>query len=67
MSPAPTIEDVDARLQHAKRRVSLAALACLRGAPDAAEQVRKALDELEGARHALRFLQPAPVADEERE
>lgn len=44
---------VDARLSHCKDRVSLAALACLRGAQDAAVLVRQALDEIERARDLL--------------
>ena len=44
----------DERMQLAKRRFSLASLACLRAAPDAAEQVAKALAEVDQARAALR-------------
>jgi hypothetical protein len=47
------LELVQEHMARAKHRFSLAALACLRQAHDAAEQVRKALDEIDGARAAL--------------
>jgi hypothetical protein len=50
-------EQLDARMRMAKRRFTLAALACLRQAADAQEQVEKALAEVEAARDALRALQ----------
>lgn len=50
---AHALAGVDERLVRTKHRVSLAALACLRGALDAAELVRQALQEIEDARAAL--------------
>ncbi|MEO8718358.1 MAG: hypothetical protein ABI423_09085 [Burkholderiales bacterium] len=50
---AGALAAVDARLVQCKHRISLAALACLRGALDAPELVRRALEEVEGARAAL--------------
>jgi outer membrane protein TolC len=50
-------EQLDAKMRMAKRRFTLAALACLRQAADAQEQVEKALAEVEAAREALRALQ----------
>ncbi len=44
---------VDARLVRVRERISLAALACLRGAIDSASLVRAALDEVERARELL--------------
>jgi len=49
----PEVAAADARMAAAKARFSLAALACLRAAPDAAELVRKALAEVDAARAAL--------------
>ena len=57
-----TLHVVDTRMQMAKRRFSLAALACLRGAPDAAQMVAKALAEVDAARKALYALQAQPVS-----
>ncbi len=47
------IATVDARLVQAKHRISLAALACLRGAVDAPELVRQALEEVDRVRALL--------------
>lgn len=51
---ASALATADEMMQRAKARFSLAALSCLRGATDAAEQVAKALAEVDAARAALR-------------
>lgn len=51
---APAVAAADARMEIAKRRFSLAALACLRGALDAPVLVQRALEEVDAARAALR-------------
>lgn len=58
-------EEIDAMLDVAKRRISLAALACLRGSHDAAVQVRNALDEVEAARQALRALHASTMTEQD--
>jgi hypothetical protein len=50
---AQALGAVDARLSKCKHRISLAALACLRGAVDAPALVRQALEEIERVRAAL--------------
>jgi hypothetical protein len=59
-----TPEAIDARFAFAKRRFSLAALACLRGAPDAAHQVSKALAELDAVRREMQLLAAPPDAED---
>jgi hypothetical protein len=44
----------DAKMQAAKARFSLAALACIRGAIDAPALVQRALQDIDAARAALR-------------
>jgi hypothetical protein len=51
---ARAIAAADERMAQAKVRFSLASLACLRGATDAAQQVKAALAEIDAARAALR-------------
>ena len=48
-----TLRRADAALATLKHRISLAALACLRSAPDAAVVVQRALHEVDVARAAL--------------
>jgi hypothetical protein len=48
------VQAADARMAAAKRQFTAAALACLRGAVDAAEQVSLALREVDAARKAIR-------------
>jgi hypothetical protein len=48
------LDTADQRMKQAKHKFSLAALACLRGRPDAERQVRDALQEVDRARAALR-------------
>jgi hypothetical protein len=54
MARLRALANADARMQQAKARFSLAALACLRGAVDAEQQVAAALLEVDQARAALR-------------
>lgn len=54
--PEEIVDEVDTALLMTKRRISLAALACIRGAPDHAAQVARALEAVEVARHALQNL-----------
>lgn len=49
-----TMAAVDARLERVKARISMASLACLRGALDAPQLVRQALEEVDRARALLR-------------
>lgn len=60
LPPAPqadprdqAIAAADAQLARAKHRTSLACLSCLRASPDAPQMVRRALEEIEGARKVL--------------
>jgi hypothetical protein len=52
---ARAIANADARMVRAKSRFSLAALACMRNALDAEEQVRRALEEIDQARAGRGF------------
>lgn len=50
------LAEADAMMVNAKEQFSRAALACLRGAPDAAQKARAALDAVDTARARLREL-----------
>jgi hypothetical protein len=52
--PATAAAQADSILAEAPRSISRLALACLRGRPDAAKQVRDTLETIERARAALR-------------
>jgi hypothetical protein len=55
------------RSRKCNHRISLAALACLRGAPDHAQQVAKALEAVDTASEALRALKALLAPEPHRE